>query len=188
MGDSQATFHQHAPQNKNDHTSGPLGIHLLLWESNLCSSTLKVKSNTSVWAGHRIYFNLWNSHGWSPLQQGLLGSDSTHLTGGPKTEERDQAAPPSQPGVSTHSQTMVAKTEHSNPEMTHLFTSLSFLKTTAGWHHWLSGHEVEQTPGDGKGQGTWHAVDHEVAESWTRLNDSNCRSAHLWGSVGDPRI
>ena len=23
-----------------------------------------------------------------------------------------------------------------------------------GWHHWLSGHEFEQTPGDGKGQGS----------------------------------
>ena len=23
-----------------------------------------------------------------------------------------------------------------------------------GWHHWLNGHEFEQTLGDGKGQGT----------------------------------
>ena len=23
-----------------------------------------------------------------------------------------------------------------------------------GWHHWLNGHEIEQTPGDGKGQGS----------------------------------
>ena len=23
----------------------------------------------------------------------------------------------------------------------------------AGWHHWLNGHEFEQTPGDGEGQG-----------------------------------
>ena len=22
-----------------------------------------------------------------------------------------------------------------------------------GWHHWLDGHEFEQTPGDGEGQG-----------------------------------
>ena len=22
-----------------------------------------------------------------------------------------------------------------------------------GWHHWLSGHECEQAPGDGEGQG-----------------------------------
>ena len=23
----------------------------------------------------------------------------------------------------------------------------------AGWHHWLNGHEFEQAPGDGEGQG-----------------------------------
>ena len=23
-----------------------------------------------------------------------------------------------------------------------------------GWHHWLSGHEFEHTPGDSKGQGS----------------------------------
>ena len=23
-----------------------------------------------------------------------------------------------------------------------------------GWHHWLNGHEFEQAPGDGKGQGS----------------------------------
>ena len=23
-----------------------------------------------------------------------------------------------------------------------------------GWHHWLNGHESEQTPGDGEGQGS----------------------------------
>ena len=27
-----------------------------------------------------------------------------------------------------------------------------------GWHHRLNGHEFEQTPGDGKGQGAWHAA------------------------------
>ena len=25
---------------------------------------------------------------------------------------------------------------------------------TVGWHHWLSGHEFEQTPGDSEGQGS----------------------------------
>ena len=35
-----------------------------------------------------------------------------------------------------------------------------------GWHHWLSGHESEQTPGNSAG----HAVVHEVAKSWTRLS------------------
>jgi len=23
-----------------------------------------------------------------------------------------------------------------------------------GWHHWLNGHEFEQSPGDGEGQGS----------------------------------
>ena len=23
-----------------------------------------------------------------------------------------------------------------------------------GWHHWLNGHELEQAPGDGEGQGS----------------------------------
>ena len=27
-----------------------------------------------------------------------------------------------------------------------------------GWHHWLNGHEFEQTPGDGEGQEAWSAV------------------------------
>lgn len=36
------------------------------------------------------------------------------------------AAPPFQPGVSTHSQTKTAKTEHSNPEMTHLLANAPF--------------------------------------------------------------
>ena len=40
-----------------------------------------------------------------------------------------------------------------------------------GWHHLLSGHEFEQTPGDGEGQGSWCAAVHGVAESWTRLSD-----------------
>lgn len=132
MGDSQAMFHQRVPQNKNDHTSCPLGINVLLWEANLFGLTLKVKSNTSVWAGHHIYFNLWNSHGWSPLQQGWLCPNSTHLPGVPKTDEQAWLAPPFHPGVSTHSQTMMAKTEHSNPEMTHLFISVSFFHTTVG--------------------------------------------------------
>ena len=25
---------------------------------------------------------------------------------------------------------------------------------TVGWHHWFNGHELEQTPGDGEGQGS----------------------------------
>ena len=29
-----------------------------------------------------------------------------------------------------------------------------------GWHHRLDGHEFEQAPGDGEGQGSWCAAVH----------------------------
>ena len=35
----------------------------------------------------------------------------------------------------------------------------------AGWHHQCKGHELEQTLGDDKGQGTWRAAVHGVAKS-----------------------
>ena len=42
----------------------------------------------------------------------------------------------------------------------------------AGRHHRLNGHDFEQAPGDGEGQGeAWHATVHGVAESWTQLSD-----------------
>ena len=36
-----------------------------------------------------------------------------------------------------------------------------------GWHHQLNGHELEQAPQVGDGQGTlaWHAVVHGIAKS-----------------------
>ena len=37
------------------------------------------------------------------------------------------------------------------------------------WHHWLNGHEFEQTPGDPGG--AWYAAVHGVSKSWTQLND-----------------
>ena len=40
-----------------------------------------------------------------------------------------------------------------------------------GWHHWLSGHEFEQTLGDSEGQGSLEAAVHEVAKSWTQLSN-----------------
>ena len=40
-----------------------------------------------------------------------------------------------------------------------------------GWHHRLGGHEFEQAPGVGDGQGTWRAAVHGIAKSRTRLND-----------------
>ena len=39
-----------------------------------------------------------------------------------------------------------------------------------GWHHRLSGHEFEQTPGESEGQEAWHAAVPGVTKSWTRLS------------------
>ena len=36
-----------------------------------------------------------------------------------------------------------------------------------GWYHQLNGHEFEQAPGIGDGQGSWHASVHGVTKSWT---------------------
>ena len=49
-----------------------------------------------------------------------------------------------------------------------------------GWHHWLNGHEFEQAPGDGEGQGSlaccspWSCKESDMTE---RLNNNNkyCR-------------
>ena len=35
----------------------------------------------------------------------------------------------------------------------------------AEWYYWFNGHELGQTPGDGKGQGAWHAAVH-VGHDW----------------------
>jgi len=40
-----------------------------------------------------------------------------------------------------------------------------------GWHHWLDGHEFEQTPGDGEGQGSLHVAVYGVTKSQTQLSD-----------------
>ena len=40
-----------------------------------------------------------------------------------------------------------------------------------GWYHWLDGHEFEQAPGDGDGQGSLVCWVQRVAKSWTRLSD-----------------
>ena len=44
-----------------------------------------------------------------------------------------------------------------------------------GWHYRFNGHELEQAPGDGEGQGkdreAWHAAVHGIAKSWTQLSD-----------------
>ena len=40
-----------------------------------------------------------------------------------------------------------------------------------GWHHWLSGHEFEQTPEDVKDREACYAAVHGVGKSWTWLSD-----------------
>ena len=43
---------------------------------------------------------------------------------------------------------------------------------TLWWRHqWLSGHEFEQTPGDGEYREAWGTVVHGVTKSWTWLSD-----------------
>ena len=39
------------------------------------------------------------------------------------------------------------------------------------WHHWLNGHEFEQTPWDGEGQGSLACYSHGVVKSQTWLRD-----------------
>ena len=36
-----------------------------------------------------------------------------------------------------------------------------------GWHHWLNGHEFEQTPGDSEGREAWCAAVGGVAKRQT---------------------
>ena len=42
-----------------------------------------------------------------------------------------------------------------------------------GWHHWLNGHEFEQAPGDGEGQGNLGSF-RGVSRSQTGLNKNKC--------------
>ena len=40
-----------------------------------------------------------------------------------------------------------------------------------GWHHQLNGHEFEQAPEDGEGQGSLACCSPGAANSWTGLSD-----------------
>jgi len=45
-----------------------------------------------------------------------------------------------------------------------------------GWHHLLNGHEFEQTPGDGEGQGSLVCCSswgHKESDTTYQLNNSN---------------
>ena len=47
---------------------------------------------------------------------------------------------------------------------------------TVGWHHWLNGHEFEQTPGDGEGQGNLACCSlwgHKESHTTQWLNNNN---------------
>ena len=44
-------------------------------------------------------------------------------------------------------------------------------RTDDWWHHWVKGHEFEQAPGVGDGQGSLVCAVHGLAKSWTWLSD-----------------
>ena len=65
---------------------------------------------------------------------------------------------------------------------------------TVGWHHWLDGHELEQAPGVGDGQGglaccsPWGRKELDTIEwlNWTELGDKvlQCHDSGLeWGEA-----
>ena len=46
------------------------------------------------------------------------------------------------------------------------------------WHHWLNGHEFEQAPGDGKGQGNLVCCSlwgHKESDTTEQLNNNNIK-------------
>ena len=53
-----------------------------------------------------------------------------------------------------------------------------------GWHHWLSGHELEQAPGDGEGQGSllcyspWSCKESDTTEQLKNSNDNQKKWKH----------
>ena len=52
-----------------------------------------------------------------------------------------------------------------------IWWNLSSPLEMVGWHHWLNGHESEQTPGDSDGLGGWWAAVHGITKSWTWPSD-----------------
>ena len=54
-----------------------------------------------------------------------------------------------------------------------------------GWHHWFSGHELEQTPENSEGQGSLMCFSpwgHEQLDMTEQLNNNNT-GIQLWGLV-----
>ena len=60
---------------------------------------------------------------------------------------------------------------------------------TVGWHLLHNGHEVEQTPGDSKGEGSLVCAAHGVAESETTSQlDNKCKTkTQLWPQKKSPQ-
>ena len=56
-----------------------------------------------------------------------------------------------------------------------------------GWHHQLNGHECEQTPGDGEGQGSLACCIHGSQSVGRNLAIQQQHSV-LWGCPGDCRM
>ena len=55
----------------------------------------------------------------------------------------------------------------------------------AGWHHWLNGHELEQTPGVGDGQGSLvccSLVGHKESNTAERLNNIKSKINFITGT------
>ena len=56
-----------------------------------------------------------------------------------------------------------------------------------GWHHQLSGHESEQTPGDSEGQGSlaccspWGLKESDTTERWNNRTFPSVLPAESWG-------
>ena len=48
-----------------------------------------------------------------------------------------------------------------------------------GWYHQLNGHEFEQAPGDGEGQGNWCAAVRGVTKSQTMTEQLKDNSKYL---------
>ena len=55
-----------------------------------------------------------------------------------------------------------------------------------GWHHQVNGHEFEQTPGDGEGQGSLACCSlwgHKESDTTERLNNNNIQSAFEYAGL-----
>ena len=52
-----------------------------------------------------------------------------------------------------------------------------------GWHHWLNGHEFEQTVGDSEGQRSLRTM-----KSWTQVSDWTTTTLHYWGFPDGPGV